>query len=576
MWKYLKKYWFYALLAPLFMIGEAGMDLLQPALMATIVDEGVLGIGHGGVGSLDIILKTGMQMVALIAAGGACGVLSGVFSNLAAQNFGNDMRKDAFRHIMHFSFSQTDRFTTGSLITRVTNDVTQVQNMVQMVIRGFVRTIILFAGGIFFMLRLDLSFGVVVLCAMPMIILVLIFFLSRITPRFTILQEKLDKVNNVVQENVTGSRVVKAYVQEDYEQGRFTKANDELVGTQMRILLLLNYMSPIMNIILNLSVLAVIWIGRIKVGDGSITPGSVMAAITYLSQILGALMRLGMMFQGISRGAASARRLQEVIDTEPEIRDGSFEGEPALRGQVEFRQVWFNYPERDPILSGIDLVIRPGETVGILGMTGSGKTSLVNLIPRFYDATDGTVLVDGIDVKDYRLKDLRKRIACSLQKSELFQDSIAGNISWGRPGAAPEEIRHAAEIAQAAEFIDIKEKGMEEPVAQGGHSLSGGQKQRLSIARAVLKDAEILIFDDSTSALDLKTEARLYEALNREYPDKTKIIIAQRIASIRNADRILVLEDGRIAAEGKHEELLETSKIYREISDSQIGGESGG
>ena len=293
MWKYLKKYWFYALLAPLFMIGEAGMDLLQPALMATIVDEGVLGIGHGGVGSLDIILKTGMQMVALIAAGGACGVLSGVFSNLAAQNFGNDMRKDAFRHIMHFSFSQTDRFTTGSLITRVTNDVTQVQNMVQMVIRGFVRTIILFAGGIFFMLRLDLSFGVVVLCAMPMIILVLIFFLSRITPRFTILQEKLDKVNNVVQENVTGSRVVKAYVQEDYEQGRFTKANDELVGTQMRILLLLNYMSPIMNIILNLSVLAVIWIGRIKVGDGSITPGSVMAAITYLSQILGALMHLG-------------------------------------------------------------------------------------------------------------------------------------------------------------------------------------------------------------------------------------------------------------------------------------------
>lgn len=576
MWKYLKKYWFYALLAPLFMIGEAGMDLLQPALMATIVDKGVLGIGNGGVGSMEIILKTGIQMVALIAAGGACGVLSGVFANLAAQNFGNDMRKDAFRHIMHFSFSQTDRFTTGSLITRVTNDVTQVQSMVSMVIRGFVRTIILFAGGIFFMLRLDLSFGVVVLCAMPMIILVLIFFLSRITPKFTVLQEKLDKVNNVMQENVTGSRVVKAYVQEEYEQGRFQKANDELVGIQMRILLLLNYMSPIMNIILNLSVIAVIWIGRIKVGDGSITPGSVMAAITYLSQILGALMRLGMMFQNISRGAASARRLQEVIDTEPEIRDGSFEGEPAVRGQVEFRDVYFAYPERDPILSGINLTIQPGETVGILGMTGSGKSSLVNLIPRFYDASEGTVLVDGVDVKDYRLKDLRRRIACSLQKSELFQDTIAGNISWGRPDASPEEIRHAAEIAQATEFIDVKESGMEEPVTQSGHSLSGGQKQRLSIARAVLKDAEILIFDDSTSALDLKTESLLYEALNREYPDKTKIIIAQRIASIKNADRILVLEDGRIAAEGRHEELLETSRIYREISDSQIGGESRG
>ncbi|MBR6503898.1 MAG: ABC transporter ATP-binding protein, partial [Firmicutes bacterium] len=403
-----------------------------------------------------------------------------------------------------------------------------------------------------------------------------IFFLSRITPKFTVLQEKLDKVNNVMQENVTGSRVVKAYVQEEYEQGRFQKANDELVGTQMRILLLLNYMSPIMNIILNLSVIAVIWIGRIKVGDGSITPGSVMAAITYLSQILGALMRLGMMFQNISRGAASARRLQEVIDTEPEIRDGSFEGEPAVRGQVEFRDVYFAYPERDPILSGINLTIQPGETVGILGMTGSGKSSLVNLIPRFYDASEGTVLVDGVDVKDYRLKDLRRRIACSLQKSELFQDTIAGNISWGRPDASPEEIRHAAEIAQATEFIDVKESSMEEPVTQSGHSLSGGQKQRLSIARAVLKDAEILIFDDSTSALDLKTESLLYEALNREYPDKTKIIIAQRIASIKNADRILVLEDGRIAAEGRHEELLETSRIYREISDSQIGGESRG
>ena len=576
MWKYLKKYWFYALLAPLFMIGEAGMDLLQPALMATIVDEGVLGIGHGGVGSMDIILKTGAQMVALIALGGLCGVLSGVFSNLAAQNFGNDMRKDAFRHIMHFSFSQTDRFTTGSLITRVTNDVTQVQSMVQMVIRGFVRTIILFAGGIYFMLRLDLSFGVVVLCAMPMILLVLIYFLSKITPRFTILQEKLDKVNNVMQENVTGSRVVKAYVQEDYEKKRFGKANDELVGTQMGILLLLNYMSPVMNIILNLSVIAVIWVGRIQVGDGAITPGSVMAAITYLSQILNALMRLGMMYQNISRGAASARRLREVIDTEPEIRDGSFDGEPQIHGQVEFRNVTFAYPERDPILSGIDLVIPPGETVGILGMTGSGKTSLVNLIPRFYDATEGTVLLDGVDVKEYTLANLRGRIACSLQKSEIFQDTIAGNISWGRPEASEEEICHAAQIAQATEFIDIKEHGMAEPVAQSGHSLSGGQKQRLAIARAVLKDAEVLIFDDTTSALDLKTEARLYEALQKEYPEKTKIIIAQRIASVKNADRILVLEDGHLAAQGRHEDLLQTSRIYKEIYDSQMGGESHG
>ena len=613
MWKYLKKYWFFALLAPLFMLGEAGMDLFQPSLMATIVDDGVLGLNNGGVGNLQIVIHTGLQMIGLIFVGAMCGILSGVFANLAAQRFGNDVRKDAFSSIMHFSFSQTDHFTTGSLITRVTNDVTQVQNMVQMVIRGYVRTMILLIGGIICMTRLNLSFGFVLLLAMPLIVVVLILFLSKITPNFTILQQRLDDVNNVMQENVSGNRVVKAYHQEGREQERFGTANQKLIETQLRILFLLNYMNPIMNIILNLSVIAIIWIGGLKAETWEVQPGHVMAAITYLTQILNALMRLGMMFQNISRGMASSKRLKEVIDTVPEIQDGEMtlatitekiavsdadmmtesEGKGAteseeeitekreddrivIHGQVEFRHVSFAYAGHEEILNDINLTIAPGETIGILGMTGSGKTSLINLIPRFYDVTSGSVLVDGVDVRNYPLSELRGKIAVALQKSEIMQKSIRENIAWGNSESSEEEIRKAAEIAQAMEFIASKEEGLDTQVAQSGYSLSGGQKQRLAIARAVLKRAEILILDDSTSALDLKTEGRLYQCLKTEYPDITKIIIAQRIASVRDADRILVLEDGRIAACGSHDELLSDSSIYRDIYESQMGGVSHG
>ena len=581
MWKYLKKYWFFALLAPLFMLGEAGMDLFQPSLMATIVDDGVLGLNNGGVGNLQIVIHTGLQMIGLIFVGAMCGILSGVFSNLAAQRFGNDVRKDAFSSIMHLSFSQTDHFTTGSLITRVTNDVTQVQNMVQMVIRIYVRTVIMLIGGIICMTRLNLSFGLVLLLAMPLIIVVLVLFLSKITPNFTTLQQRLDDVNNIMQENVSGNRVVKAYHQEGREQERFGTANHKLIETQLRILFLLNYMNPIMNIILNLSVIAIIWIGRLKAETWEVQPGHVMAAITYLTQILNAMMRLGMMFQNISRGMASSKRLREVIDTVPEIRDGEMTEKReanllTMHGQVEFRHVSFAYAGHEEILKDINLTIAQGETIGILGMTGSGKTSLVNLIPRFYDVTAGSVLVDGVDVRNYPLSVLRSKIAVALQKSEIMQKSIRENIAWGNSESSEEEIRKAAEIAQAMEFIVSKEEGLDTQVAQSGHSLSGGQKQRLAIARAVLKHAEILILDDSTSALDLKTEGRLYQCLKAEYPDITKIIIAQRIASVRDADRILVLEDGRIAACGSHDELLSDSSIYRDIYESQIGGVSHG
>jgi len=575
MFKYLKKYWLFAILAPLFMFGEAGMDLLQPRFMAVIVDEGVLGLSNGGVGDLSIVADTGLKMIALVILGGFCGVMSGVFANLCSQNFGNDVRKAAFSNIMSFSFEQTDNFSTGSLITRVTNDVTQLQNLVSQCIRGFIRTFMLFGGGIVCMLTLDMSFGTVVACALPLIIICVVYFISKANPIFSILQGKLDKLNNVMQENVSGARVVKAYVREDYENGRFGVSNEELAGTQLDVLLLFSYMTPIMNIILNISIVAIIKVGAIRVDAGGVTPGDVMAAITYISQILNAVMRMTMIFQTVSRGVASGKRINEVLILEPSIKDGTEEPEKktdALGGKVEFRDVSFAYPDAagENIISHFNLTINPGETIGILGATGCGKSSLVNLIPRFYDVTGGSVLVDDVDVREYRLADLRSRISIALQKSEIFSTTIRENIDWGKPGSSDEEIRRAADVAQALEFIDSKDEGLDTQVTQGGHSLSGGQKQRVAISRAVLKGAEILIFDDTTSALDLKTEAKLYAGLKTGYPNMTKIIIAQRIASVKDADRIAVIENGALAACGSHEELMESSAIYRDIYDSQL------
>lgn len=581
MLKYLKKYWFYALLAPVFMIGEVMMDLIQPRMMSNIVDNGVLGLNNQNIGDMHIVLTSGIQMIGVVFLGGMFGVLSGVFANLCSQNFGNDIRKDCFQKIMSLSLEQTDKFSTGSLITRVTNDVTQVQNMVAQCIRGFVRTCMLFFGGIVCMLTLDLSFGVVVLCAFPIILLIVLFFISKVNPLFLVLQKKLDKVNSVMQENVTGARVVKAYVREEYEKKRFGSANKDLVDTQLHVLVLLSYMMPLMNIIMNISIVAVIYIGSVRVQGGHTTPGNVMAAITYLTQILNSVVMLAMIFQNVSRGMASFGRLKEVLVCDPIISDGkgvSLNSQNS-RGKVEFRNVSFAYPQSvgDGVLKNINLTVFPGETFAILGATGCGKSSLVNLIPRFYDVTEGEVLVDDVDVREYKLGELREKIAIALQKSELFSTSIQNNILWGRENASWEEIGHAAQIAQAEEFINAQPKGYDTLVAEKGMSLSGGQKQRIAISRAVLKNADILIFDDSTSALDLKTEAQLYEALNREYKDVTKIIIAQRIASVKNADRIAVIDNGRIAACGTHKELMETSDIYRDIYTSQLksGGEQG-
>lgn len=574
MLKYLKKYWFFALLAPIFMIGEVSMDLLQPELMSRIIDDGVLGLNNGGVGNLNTVITIGLKMIGFVALGGICGIMSGVFANLCAQQFGNDVRKAVFKRIMEFSFEQTDKFSTGSLITRVTNDITQLQNFVMQCLRGFVRTSMLFIGGIACMVSLNMEFGIIIACALPFVAVCVVYFIAKANPKFTVLQKKLDKVNNVMQENVSGARVVKAYVKEDYETERFEKANNELVSTQLDVLLLLSYMTPIMNIILNLSVVAVIKVGGIQVSAGSATPGNVMAAITYCSQVLNAVMRMTMIFQTASRGIASKKRVMEIINCDPAIKSGTYNKETAVKGKVEFKNVSFAYPgmDNENVIENFNLVINPGETIGILGATGCGKSSLVNLIPRFYDVTKGEVLIDDVNVKDYDLQVLRDKVSITLQKPEIFSTTIAENIAWGDDSADIEKIRQAADIAQATEFIDNRTDGMDTQVSQGGHSLSGGQKQRVAISRAVLKNSEILIFDDATSALDLKTEADLYSELSVKKYDVTRIIIAQRIASVKNADRIVVMDNGRLADVGSHSELIKTSEIYKDIYESQLKG----
>ncbi len=556
------------------MIGEVTMDLVQPKMMQVIVDDGVLGLNNGGTGNMELVMSMGLKMIFVVILGGLSGVLSGVFANMFSQNWANAIRKACFRRVMEFSFEQTDKFSTGSLITRITNDVTQLQNLATQSVRGFVRTTMLFFGGIFCVWTLDLRFGEVLLCTLPVVIIGVLFFISKANPFFDTLQRKLDNVNNVVQENVAGARVVKAYVKEDFEINRFGNANDELVNTQLRVLRLFAFMTPLANIILNMALVVIIKMGAIEVQAGNATPGAIMAAVTYLSRIMHSVIMLAMIFQTVSRGTASGRRLNEILREAPVIKDGSSAVQSDVKGRIEFRNVSFAYPggNGELVLDNINITIEPGETFGILGATGSGKSTLINLIPRFYDATEGSVLVDNIDVREYALKDLRDKIAVALQKSELFNTTIGENIMWGKENASAEEITAAAEDAQAMEFIADKSEGLDTAVAEKGMSLSGGQKQRVAIARALLKNAEILIFDDSTSALDLKTEAKLYKALNTKYDSTTKIIIAQRIASVKGADRIAVIDNGSIVDCGSHEKLMESCDIYRDIYESQLKG----
>ena len=656
--KFAAKYWPLVLLGPLFMVLEVSVDLFQPRMMEVIVDRGILGIGNGGLSDIHLVISTGIRMILLVIAGGCFGILSGVCANVAGQSFGNNIRKACFTRIMHFSFEQTDAFSTGSLITRITNDVTQIQQLFMQAIRGFVRCMMFFVGGTVALLTLDLSFGQVLLIAFPLIFLDVIFVFIKTNPLFSLLQKKLDDLNNIIQENVSGIRVVKAFVQEKREEARFENANQALVGTQFRVELLLSFMRPVMNIVLNLSVVAIIYVGSLRVRDGSVAPGTVMAAVTYITQILNGMMMLAMIFQTLSRGIVSASRLSEILSTDPAITGGSYNGKstpdinlkytedsPASKdpegindsknaegtddsknaestndsknaegtndsknaestndsknaegtndsknaedtgdsknteaagsgivpGCLRFEHVDFSYPgSRVGVLSDISFEIAPGETVAIIGATGSGKSTLVNLIPRFYDPVHGRILLDGIDIKEYDLKALRENVTICLQKSELFSTTIRENISLGNPDASEAEIIAAATAAQADAFIREQPDGYDTAVAEGGMSLSGGQRQRIAISRALLKKAGIIIFDDSTSALDLATEAKLYDALRTGYKNVTKIMIAQRIASVKDADRILVLDSGRVSAFDTHANLMKTSRIYQDIYDSQL------
>lgn len=569
--RYLKPYWLFALLCPLAMILEVSMDLLQPTLMSDIVDNGILGDAAADE-NLRHVLITGLKMLVFSLIGCFGGIASAAFGTAAAQKMGNDLRKDAFANVMHMSFQQTDKFTTGSLVTRLTNDITAIQEFVAMSLRMFVRTGMQFIGGIAVILTLNVNFGIVLLISLPVQLIAVAIIMKKASPLFSIVQSRLDKVNSVVQENVSGARVVKAFTREEYEINRFDNANTDLMTTNLKVQKLLATLNPILMIIMNASVIAIIMIGGFQVEAKAMQVGEVMAAVTYITQILMSVMMVGMMFQQVSRSAASMKRVNEVLSTNPVISDGHKSADSDNSGTVEFRNVDFSYPGSSgkPVLSGIDLKAEKGQMIAILGSTGCGKTSLVNLVPRFYDATKGDVLVDGVNVKDYDVDTLRSKIGVVLQKSELFSGTVAENIRWGCETATDEEVKTAAKIAQAEEFIDGFNDGYDTMISEKGASLSGGQKQRMAIARAIIKKPEILIFDDSTSALDLSTEAKLHKALRESLSGVTVIMIAQRIASVMRADKIAVLENGSICAFGTHKELMESSSVYRDIYYSQM------
>ena len=567
LFRFLKPYWFFALISPLMMMGEVFADLMQPKLMSGIVDRGLEN------GDMGYVIRTGLLMLLIVLVGGFFGVCCAYTAARAAQSFGKDLRVHAYKRVMSLSIEQTDDFTTGSLVTRMTNDIAMVVEFVEMLLRMCVRAPMFFIGGALMMLTLDLSFGVVLACALPVMIIMVTFILMKATPLFSVVQKKLDKVNSVVQENVGGARVVKAYGQEDYEIKRFEGVNDELRGTNFKVLKIMALFGPVITLVMNFAVIAIIYIGgfQIHIENAGMSTGSIMAAISYVTQILMSVMMVSMMFQSVSRAMASAGRINEVIGADPVIEGGSVT-EGTGKATIEFKNVSFRYPgtHGDPVLHDINLKINQGETLAIIGATGCGKTSLVNLLPRFYDATEGTVLFDGVDVKEYELKALREKIGYVMQKSELFSDTVANNIRWGNPEATMEEVKEAATIAQAADFIEGFNEQYDTFIAEKGASLSGGQKQRVSIARAMLRKPEVLILDDSTSALDLVTEGKLQRALKEKLDDTTIIMIAQRIASVKQADRIAVLEEGTILHCGTHEELLQCSETYRDIYDSQM------
>ncbi len=589
LFKYLKPYKLYAILSPLLMMGEVLADLCLPYLMSFIVNFGIIGediresnlayfvmrllFGEGAYSSLQIIFTFGALMLVIVLIGGFFGTFCAYTAAKAAQGFGHDLRRDAYEKVMSLSLEQTDQFTTGSLVTRMTNDISMIVEFMESLLRMFVRSPMFFLGGTVFLLTLDVRFGMVLLISLPVLIITLALVLTRTVPLYAKVQKKLDAVNCVVQENVSGARVVKAHVREQHECERFERANRELREINYRVQKLSAIIQPVIILVQNFAIIAIIWLGGNRIADGfmGMSTGNVMAAVTYTTQVLMSVMMVTMLFQMISRALASARRVKEVMDCVPVIQSGTQRSDAAPLA-VELRNVSFRYPGTvgEPVLKNINLTVRKGETLAIVGATGSGKSSLVRLLPRFYDPTEGEVLVDGVNVRECDLTHLRQKIGFVLQKSELFSDTVKNNIRWGRPDATDEEVKRAATVAQAADFIEGFSDGYDTFIAEKGASLSGGQKQRMSIARALCRKPQILILDDATSALDLATEAKLRRALREELADTTVILIAQRIASVRDADRIAVIEEGEIRYCAPHDELMQTCETYRDIYASQM------
>ncbi|MCL2478026.1 MAG: ABC transporter ATP-binding protein/permease [Treponema sp.] len=564
--RFLKPYIAFVILAPLMMVIEVFMDLQQPALMAVVVNDGILNA------NMTVIAHTCIKMVCAAVIGLIGGAGCTVFAMLATMNYGADLRSSLFKNVAGFSFNEIDRFSTGSLVTRLTNDVTQLQNMVGMALRMFVRSPLLCIGGIFMAISISVEYGIVLTVVIPILTVLIVFIFRKTTPIFLVMQKKLDKLNAILQENLSGVRVIKAFVRSDYEKKRFNAANEDLTKTAMYAMKVMTIVQPIMMIIMNSVVIAVIYIGGLQVQAAQMRVGDVMAAISYMTQILNTFTMMSMAFVMIPRAQASGNRVREVLETVPSIADGA-RTEGVKEGSIVFENVSFAYSgsSGDPVLKNISLQIKPGEHIGLLGATGSGKSTLVNLIPRFYDVSSGRILVGGVDIREYNLAALRSGIGFVLQDSVLFSGTILENLKWGKPDAEDDEVIKTAVTAQADEYISAMTDKYQSVIGQRGLTLSGGQKQRACIARALIRDPLILIMDDSTSALDLGTEKRLNAAINSGYSGCTRITIAQRIASVLNTDRIYIIENGTIAAGGTHDELLENSPIYRDIYESQMG-----
>ncbi|WP_248548253.1 ABC transporter ATP-binding protein [Paenibacillus odorifer] len=572
MWKlkhYLRPYWVWCVLAPLLMLVEVTMDLLQPTLMASIVDKGVM------TKDLSHIFSTGLIMLGVAFIGLIGGVGCTIFSSIASQNFGNDLRISLFEHIQKFSNKNLDQLKTGSLITRLTNDVVQLQTFVQMILRS-IRSPLLLVGSLVMAIRISPMLTLILAVAVPLLSLILYGLIRLSFPLFQKMQVKLDGVNTVLQENLSGIRVVKAFVRANHEQKRFNTANKDYTEIAIKAVRLMSLNIPLMMLVLNASIVAVLWFGGVQSWNGGLPVGQLIAFINYITQLLMSMLMLSNMLTFFSRAKVSADRENEVFSTISEISEVANAKKDAIHnGRIVFDNVSFAYDPTDEnlVLDGINFTAEPGETVAILGATGTGKSSLVSLIPRFYEVSSGSITIDGSDTRMIALGDLRSRIGYVMQQAILFSGTIRDNIRYGRPDATDEEVEEAAIAAEAHNFILELPQGYDTELGQRGINLSGGQKQRLSIARALLIQPTILIMDDSTSALDAATESRIRQMLKTRLRSSTNILIAQRVTSVIDADRILVLENGRIAVQGTHDGLMNSSEIYRDIWRSQMKGE---